>query len=281
MVRLSIGSLTALVALGAAAPLALGATPSPAQAPAAAAAGADLGHLSLPNGSVRARFGLRVLGMKIGEPEVHLGPVETAKSGATIRTLRFKAGTWGKLRRLYPFDTTSVSIIDGTTYRPMRTVIKMLRGSDRKTIDLRFKGPRVVGSVTRNGEVEVVDELHAAGMMDTISSAIWMAARDFEPGETDQVPHHSGTTRYRLWFEAGEIEEVRVPAGTFEALKIVCTLYRWEHGAPAPKTQPTTEPTTQWTVWMGRDTFRTPVKVLADVPILGEIAVELEARRQE
>ncbi|MDP6945443.1 MAG: hypothetical protein QF464_14945, partial [Myxococcota bacterium] len=102
----------------------------------------DLGRYSLPKGTLRTKFSMRVLGMKVGEPEIHLGPLERTKTGAAIRKLRFQGGAWGKLRRLYPFDTSSVSIIDGVTYRPMRTVIKMLRGTSDRTLDMRFKGNR-------------------------------------------------------------------------------------------------------------------------------------------
>lgn len=224
---------------------------------------------------------MRVLGMKIGEPAVHLGPVTTSSSGAPIRTLRFQGGTWGKLRRLYPFDTSSVSVLDARTYRPMRTVIKMLRGTDNKTVDLRFKGDRVTGHVTKNGEMKTTDEIHDKGMVDTVTSLPWLSFRNLAPGESDQVPHHSGRRRYRLWVQAQSFEEVRVAAGTFEALKIVCSLYKWEHRLPAPKTRPEGKPVAQWTAWLGRDPFRTPIKLAAKVSILGEIIVELEARRFE
>ncbi|MDP6945700.1 MAG: DUF3108 domain-containing protein, partial [Myxococcota bacterium] len=111
------------------------------------------------------------------------------------------------------------------------------------------------------------------------SSMTWIAARDLRPGESDQVPHHSGRTRYRLWFEAKAIEEVRVPAGTFEALPVVCSLYKWKEGEPAPTQKPAVEPFTVWTAWVGRDPHRTPIKLLATVAILGDVVVELEARR--
>ena len=254
-------------------------TPGHAAAPTPRAATAKQKNFSLPKGAVRAKYALRVLGMKIGEPEVHLGPVEASKSGAPFRTLRFECGTWGKLRRLYPFDTSSISVIDGVTHRPKRTVIKMLRGAEEKKIDMRFKGNHAVGTVTRDGEVQAFDDLHDHGMVDTISSVMWIVARDLKPGESTNMPHHSGSARYWLWVEAKGVKEVRVPAGTFDALEVVCTLYRWEEGLPSPKTKPTVEPATLWTLWVGRDAYRTPVKVSATVAILGDVVVELEARR--
>lgn len=266
-----------LVALASAILLALftpAATPTPSVVGAAA-------RPLLPETGARARYALRIVGQTIGQPEIHMHPVQHLADGRAVRRLDFSSGISARLQRLYPADTQFVSILDADSYRPLKSVYDLKSGESQRKLVLGFKGSTLDAQVTENGESHNVVDQYETGMVDTISSIGWLAARNLAPGEIDMVPHHSTIARYRLYAAAEALEEVTVPAGTFKSTRVKCRLYPWPKDDAAVATALPTdrEPLSEWTLWLTHDEWRTPVQLHAEVSVLGNVELAMTARR--
>lgn len=269
----------------------------------------------LPNGMVRLRYALKLVGQTIGEPEIHVAPIERLKSGRSVRKLTFKSAVSPRLLRLYRARTDFVTILDAESYTPIRSHYDQLYGDRERTLDIRYSGAELTADVMDRGKPTIVRDTHLPGMVDTISSAVWLAAQDLKVGQGAVVPHHSTNHRYFFFVDAVAMEDVTVPAGTFRATRIECRLFKpppdqGGHGtvqspeayaaatgfdvpkAPVrtfgpptesmPTEMPTTyKPTSSWTLWLTDDRWRTPVRLLAEVPVLGNVSLDMTSRRLE
>ncbi len=235
----------------------------------------------LPETGARARYALRIVGQTIGQPEIHMHPVQRLSDGRSVRKLVFSSGISERLQRLYPADTQFVSILDAISYRPLKSVYKLKSGDSQRKLVLGFKGSTLDADVTEDGESRKVTDQFETGMVDTISSIGWLAARNLAPGEVDMVPHHSTVARYRLYASAEAREEVTVPAGTFPSTRVKCRLYPWPKDDVAVATVLPTdrEPQSEWTLWLSRDEWRTPIQLHAEVKVLGNVELAMTARR--
>ncbi len=300
--------------------LLLAASPAP-QAPAPGQAAVSLGpalvrqaeRSALPDGSVQLKYALKIVGQTIGEPEIHVGPISQLKDGRSIRKLVFKSSVVPRLMRMYPARTDFTTILDATTYTPMRSHYDLLQGDRTRVIDIRYDGPRLRADVVDRGKPLLVLDEYLPGMVDTISSAVWLAAQDLKVGEKAMAPHHSTNHRYLFVVEAEAIEEMRVPAGTFQSVRVKCQLVKpagddegkpvvqapeaWAaatgaaalptsevrtFGPPAsamPTELPTGEATATWRLWLTDDKWRIPVRLVAKIPVLGNITLDLVSRR--
>ncbi len=248
----------------------------------AAAAEAPDSGLALPKGEARAVYALKLMGQTIGAPVIEMGAVQTLKDGREVRKMLFQTGISERLMRLYPADTKFVGVLDAATYKPMQTSYDILEGETRRSVKLRFKGATMSADKVQDGKPEQSVDKYEPGMTDTVSAMGWLAARGVKPGETTSTPHHSGNFRYRLYITGEEPEETRVPAGTFPSLRVRCRLYLWPEGTPdaARDAWPTSmEPYTTWTVWLADDAWHTPVRIQADVGVLGQVEMQLTNRR--
>lgn len=255
------------------------ATPPSPTAPIEGAARAQAA-LTLPEGAARSRYALRVLGSKIGEPEITFDPVKHLGDGRRVRTLRFESGISERLQRLYPARTAFVGVLDAKSYRPLRSRYELRAAERHRVLDIDFKGARLEATVVENGTTEEVVDDYEPGMIDTVSSVGWLAARGLRPGEVAEAPHHSTLHRYRFWAKAEALEEVRVPAGTFRSVRIECRLYPWREGETAQQSvEAGRDWESRWTLWLTDDEWRSPVRLLAHVGVLGDFELELIGRR--
>lgn len=238
--------------------------------------------LSLPKGESRARYALKVMGQTIGEPSIQFGPLLKLKNGRKVRKMMFSSGISERLQRLYPADTQFVSVIDCATYKPMQASYNVLNGEVRDKTMLKFKGAKLSMAKSVDDKASEAEDTYEVGMTDSISSLAWISARGLNAGETVSSPHHSGSFRYRVYATGEEFEEVTVPAGTFRSLRVKFQLFLWPEGCPdaardaVPRDR---EQYAEWTIWLTDDAWRTAVRIVAEVGILGNVDLQLTNRR--
>lgn len=288
------------------------AAPGPASALAATGMARQAARRALPDGTVRLKYALRVVGQTIGEPEILVGSIQRLKSGLAIRKMVFRSSVVPRLMRLYPVRIDYTTILDAGAYTPIRSHYDLLQGDRERLIDIRYAGAELRADVVDRGKPVLVLDTYLPGMVDTISSAVWLAAQDLQVGERAMVPHHTTNHRYIFVAEAEAIEEITVPAGTFRSVRVKCQMvkpppeeggkpvvqdavaYAAAMGVDLPASEvktfgppsgpmsaefPTGEATATWRIWLTEDSWRTMVKLVAEIPVLGNITLDMTSRR--
>ncbi len=235
------------------------------------------GAETFPKTAVRLRYDMTLIGARIGQADIEVGPVQTLASGMPVRVVKTFARTVGTIRNLYSFENKITTVFNAHTYRPLRSDITTVRDGNTRLYKYRFKGTRFESDISgddkpRKQQVHDVFE----GTMGVPATVVWVAARALKVGETDSVPVHTGSKAYRLFVKGGEVEEVSVPAGTFRAVRVACAL----HDTQAEDAGDS-EPKVSYTIWVTDDKHHSVVKFAAKVGVVGSVEFNLTGKRIE
>ncbi len=98
-----------------------------------------------------------------------------------------------------------------------------------------------------------------------VSSLYWVRCQPLEKGVDLELPVHDVDTQYPMVIKVYGLEEIEVPAGTFECWKI----------EPVVESEGLFNSTGRLWVWLSNDELRLPVKMQSEIPVgsvVGELA---------
>lgn len=131
------------------------------------------------------------------------------------------------------------------------------------TID--FDATRAHGVYLHRG---IRQEAELTDVVDPVTAVFRARGSDARPGDALWYDVWTGEVRYMVRLDISASEPVEVPAGRFQALKVVPHLWRIE-GRPAPDTR-----LRRATIWVTDDPRHVPLRIRSKV-FVGSVTVEL------
>ncbi len=193
--------------------------------------------------------------------------VERSAGAGQLLTLAGRARNTARFGPLQRLVAVGLSWVDARTLRPERYREESDEDGHRHVSDTRLSppGPQVVMALTDDGRAGRVTYQRQGAALDAVSALYYLRAARLAPGDRfcfDMV----GNGKY--WRVEGRVapapEQVEVPAGRFQALRLEATARRADgQGKPRPL----------W-VWLGADRRRLPVAAVTEVD-LGPVSAKL------
>ncbi|MGM0575829.1 MAG: DUF3108 domain-containing protein [Myxococcota bacterium] len=237
-----------------------------------------------PDEAAEARYDLRVFGVRVGRPVARMGAVRTMGDGRRIRSLEMRSRLVGFARRFVDLDWTYTTVLDARTTRPIESRLAVARpgaADARRETALRFAGHHLEVTLEGRARRRRWRRVVEPGTVDPVSALLWLQSRDLRPGDTADVAVHTGRRHFRMVARAVERETVSVPAGVRPALRVECAFQPWRPSPALPTGEPAGEmaPRYRYTIWLGRDAYRTPLRIETLAAGVGRVTLALVGRR--
>ncbi len=140
------------------------------------------------------------------------------------------------------------------------------------TIDFRPSSNRASGLYVKNGVTKRQLELPGTDLFDPIT-AVWRARHDdIQIGERRGYDIFTGESRYRIDLEVEARDSVKVPAGTFSALRVTPQVWKI-HGDDRPPDARLRHAT----IWVSDDDDHVLLKIRSEI-FIGAITLDLVSR---
>jgi len=204
---------------------------------------------------------------------------EVVADGKTWLVLGYEGHTADEIAWVWRYDVSGKTYVDPATLLPARSVVTSTKKDKVKRRTTTFdRTTGVATTVTeklyRNSRSEKSVAFEHG--LDLMSGLLFARALELQAGETVvmEVLHEDKT--YAVELTAGQTEEVKVAAGTFEAIPLV--LRARPEGGSEEEQQAAQSKYRSVRIWLSVD-GHVPLKMEADV-ILGKVHAELVSLRR-
>jgi hypothetical protein len=190
-----------------------------------------------------------------------------ASGGSTAYYIVAEGRTTPLLQALYTLYYKLETWLDGSTLLPQHAASYSEEGRRRRQRTTTFdRAARRAHYSIQTATVVNADVIIAPDEQDALSAIYALRAAPLQQGRRVSMPVTDDGTTYRVQFEVGALERVRVPLGDMSAWKIAATLVD-AGGHPVGR---------NLAIWIADNERRWPVKLQAELAV-GSFALALRA----